>query len=349
MTDNISNLLVEGTDYKEMINLTNGNQVGPQYSLDPASGPLPVIHLTKEEFPTYDEPHHNRFGYPTVENEKMINPANINKYRVAQPQKNASDISNKRSSAQRKPGKTDAKFRNSVRAFNKFLALESARSANNNMPPKQAIETITSQASTMDSTLDFKPLERSPLKIVPQPETTHSYAMDSNAFCKEYRGSSYSPIKLENLPKKNLSNPARDLGPLQRRLKKCQENIRPVPRSLIPRRKKFQKAPEAVINLTNDDMEDEQTNYEAEIFREKSAASRYEKSYWLNKRESACTEKETQMMMKKAAEMKLEYYRRKCGSQMNEEASTVEKNSADNIVVVDKEVSTDSSAQLNEE
>ncbi|KAJ8678398.1 hypothetical protein QAD02_014185 [Eretmocerus hayati] len=173
-----------------------------------ASVSLPVIDPTERDFPTYNEPHCNRFGYPIGMIAKVINPANINKHRVAQLQKNANDTSHKRSGAPKESDKTDAKFRNSVKAVNRFLVLESVSSANSNMPPKRAIETVTSQgtfssssssmlitlylvftvglfkARTIDSKLESQTLKRSSSKTVPQPETPHSYAMDSNAFCQ---------------------------------------------------------------------------------------------------------------------------------------------------------------------
>ncbi|KAJ8674896.1 hypothetical protein QAD02_010682 [Eretmocerus hayati] len=108
VTDNYSNLLVQQTHNKDL------NRA--RYKSGAASGSLPEINLTKEEFSTYNEPHRDRTGHPTGMNDKVTNPADINKHRVAQPQQTANETPHKRSGASEKPGKTDAKCINSVGA-----------------------------------------------------------------------------------------------------------------------------------------------------------------------------------------------------------------------------------------
>ncbi|KAJ8668808.1 hypothetical protein QAD02_000067 [Eretmocerus hayati] len=321
--------------FTEVINVfksdEDDNSVKPQRRLKiPLSEDLPLINLTEEDvIDSYDEPKNSQTVYPEVKKYKVLNPLSTDKYRAALPQKNVNQPTIKKSKIPKGRGQVYAKIRRTMKIFKNCCTNEAA------------VESIES-----------KLLERSPLKSVPQPDATHSYGMDlkptlTDGVRKIPR--KYIPIECKNVPKKKGTNNVRDLGPLQRRLEKCQaENIRPSRKSQIPIHKTLQRAPEAIINLTNDDIE-EQNRYKAEIFREKMAATQYEKSYWINKSDTSAAEKETQLIMKEAAPMKLEYYRRKCASQGTQEDPSVERNQAGEQIPAFEEVLEGSNVQPKEE
>ncbi|KAJ8670067.1 hypothetical protein QAD02_001326 [Eretmocerus hayati] len=350
-----------GGEIDEVINVLKSdeddNSVKPQRRLKILlSEDLPLINLTEEDvIDSYDEPKNSQTVYPEVKKYKVLNPLSTHKYRAALPQKNVNQPTIKKSKIPKGRGQVDAKIRRTMKIFETQLALEAVNSENNIAEKRRPPETVTSGGCTNEAaveSIESKLLERSPLKSVPQPDATHSYGMDlkptlTDGVRKIPR--KYIPIECKNVPKKRGTNNVRDLGPLQRRLEKCQaENIRPSRKSQIPIHKTLQRAPEAIINLTNDDIE-EQNRYKAVIFSEKMAATQYEKSYWINKSDTSAAEKGTQLIMKEAARMKLEYYRRRCASQGTQEDPSVESNQAGEQMPAFEEVLEGSNVQPKEE